>query len=251
MLLTMGYYYQYGYELSKGERESEIKFWYHQPTCFENPADGRPLKGSDLAYFKRGLYFLSGIASFSFQASDEKLHKAFRQMLITLPLLRTRVVGGDAEEEEGGDGSSSSPVFQAIKDPNEWPKLKILEPVLTDNEPLARVRNFKSTTEAMFSQDKEIQRTSLRFAICRGKQSNKLYVAIVVPHLFLDGSGLGIAVFKTMVYAKLPRIAWPFLNFMWKDRAVPLFMEMSFKKWYHPYREVDGNFVKHIDNPTF
>ncbi len=227
-----------------------MKLCYHQPTCFENPADGRPLKGIDLAYFKRGLYFLGGIASFSFQASDEKLHKAFRQMLVTVPLLRTRVVGGDAEEEQGEGGSSLSPVFKAIKDPNEWPMLKILEPALTDKEALARVRNFKSTTEAMFLQDKETQRTSLRFAICRGKQSNKLYVAVVVPHLFLDGTGLGIAVFKTMVYAKLPRIFWPLLNFMWKDRSVPLFMEMSFKKDYHLYREVDGSLVKHIDNPN-
>ena len=50
------------------------------------------------------------------------------QKLITVPLLRTRDVdvGGGAEEEEGERGPSSSPVFQAIKDPNEWLMLKIL-----------------------------------------------------------------------------------------------------------------------------
>ena len=86
-----------------------------------NPADGRPLVDIDLKYLRDGLYFLGGIAAFSVQASEEKLHSAFRQMLVTVPLLRTRVVG----DPEG------SPTFQAIKDPNEWPKLQILEPKAT------------------------------------------------------------------------------------------------------------------------
>lgn len=212
----------------------------------ENPADGRPLLGDDLAYFRGGLYFLGGTAAFSIQASEEKLHSAFRQMLVTMPLLRTRVVG----DPEG------SPVFQAIKDPDEWPKLQILEPAggtttsttWTDEEALARVRDFKSASEAMFLQDKETQRTSLMFAICRGK--SKLYTAIVVPHLFLDGTGLGVAVFKTMVYAKLPHCVWPLLNFMWTDRSVPIFMEMALKNDYHLYRKVDGSLVKHINDPN-
>mmetsp|Transcript_1339 Transcript_1339/g.2025 ORF Transcript_1339/g.2025 Transcript_1339/m.2025 type:complete len:457 (+) Transcript_1339:97-1467(+) len=210
----------------------------------ENPADGRPLLGDDLTYFRGGLYFIGGIGAFSIKASEKKLHRAFRQMLVTVPLLRTRVVG----DPEG------SPVFQAIEDPDEWPKLQILQPggttstTWTDEEALACVRDFKNATEAMFLQDKETQRTSLRFAICRGK--SKLYTVIVVPHLFLDGTGVGIAALKTIVYAKLPHCVWPLLNFMWTDRSVPIFMEMALKNDYHLYREVDGSLVKHIDDPN-
>ena len=104
-------------------------------------------------YFRGGLFFLGGISAFSIQASDGKLYSAFRQMLLTVPLLRTCVVGG-GEDSEG----LSIPFFQAIKDPDKWPKLKILDPAGTDVEALAHVRAFKSVTEAMLLQDEKTQK---------------------------------------------------------------------------------------------
>jgi hypothetical protein len=203
-------------------------------------ADGRPLTGLDDVYFQSGAYVISVVTEFPAAklGSDQKLKQAFQRSIQTSPLLQTRVVGN-------GDAA----LFRKIDSEDDWPSLQLI--TADDDESARKIAQEEATrrTVVLRSGGPESQRTSVETTIVRGKTI--VMFAIVAPHHFLDGVGIGSFHLKIVVYARVPRIMWPMVDRLSKDKTVPTYSEMALKDDFYTLDQnsVDGSLCDYRYDP--
>lgn len=205
-------------------------------------ADGRPLSRADSWYFDNCFFPLAisfAVPSRPF-GDDQKLRDSFYHCIKTSPILQTMVTG---------EGPTA--VFRQLPSEADWPALKIFPADDDDGMAYKKIVSvLRDTVALIVATGTEAHRQSVRMFAVRGK--NSLAVALICPHHFLDGMGIGILIAKFFLYARLPRWLWPTLDRrMLKDSSVPTFLEMTLKDQYHQLKEVDGTLSPMMDPNNF
>ena len=173
-----------------------------------------------------------------FLRKDEKIQKAFRRAIEKTPLLQTKIVGQEQENEPPF-------FFRQIVTPEEWPSIKITSLAVAPSNSKSQDEQSALLNEARFIMVNDVDRfnqsiENRRKAPCFTMVRGRFYLAfsIAVPHAFADAAG-GFGFFKKFLfYAALPRPLWKATVDRWSnDMSVPTFEEMVLKNRYHLWRE--------------